>query len=329
MRRHNPDVPIEEDLKQLSPGTVREHLAAAGLSDFTVFLGGVPCPTFSTAGKGAGLEDPRGECLGAFVELCADAGADYIVIENVRGLISAKTPTGANVLGGVVDRLEARGYLVSWKLYDAQFFGVPQSRDRVVLIATRAARPVGFLRPTHRAEGCPPAKTLRDAIGDLDAEAPGPCAAYSANRAAVFAQLGPGENWRQLPAEAQRAAMGAGAYAATSGGKTGFLRRLSYDAPSPTLVCSPTQHMTGLCHPTEVRPLSVREYARVQTFPDEYEFCGSMAGRYAQIGNSVPVEFGAAIGRALRGHMLGAAEDLTGGGAARCSRYRTPSYVSG
>ena len=75
-------------------------------------------------------------------------------------------------------------------------------------------------------------------------------------------------------------------------------RRLSLDEPSLTLVCAPAQKQTERCHPTETRPLTVREYARVQTFPDEWQFCGSLASQYKQVGNAVPVNLAWAVGRA-------------------------------
>lgn len=83
------------------------------------------------------------------------------------------------------------------------------------------------------------------------------------------------------------------------GGKTGMARRLSLDEPSLTLTCSPCQKQTERCHPLETRPLSVREYARIQTFPDDWQFYGSMADKYKQIGNAVPVNLAWAIGRSL------------------------------
>ena len=91
--------------------------------------------------------------------------------------------------------------------------------------------------------------------------------------------------------------MGKSFYA--GGGKTGFLRRLSWDKPSPTLVTSPTMPATDLCHPTKDRPLSIEEYMRIQTFPDTYRFSGNTSDKYRQIGNAVPCKLGKAIGRHL------------------------------
>lgn len=83
------------------------------------------------------------------------------------------------------------------------------------------------------------------------------------------------------------------------GGKTGMARRLHIDEPSLTLTCAPAMKQTERCHPTESRPLTVREYARIQTFPDDWEFEGSMNEKYKQIGNAVPVNLAYAIGRSL------------------------------
>ena len=83
------------------------------------------------------------------------------------------------------------------------------------------------------------------------------------------------------------------------GGKTGVARRLSWDEPSLTLTCAPAQKQTERCHPAETRPLTIREYARIQTFPDDWEFSGSATSRYKQIGNAVPVNLGYAVGRSL------------------------------
>ena len=77
-------------------------------------------------------------------------------------------------------------------------------------------------------------------------------------------------------------------------------RRLAWDEPSLTLTCNPAQKQTERCHPSETRPLTVREYARIQCFPDDWHFSGSMSSQYRQIGNAVPVNLGYHIGLAAR-----------------------------
>lgn len=106
-----------------------------------------------------------------------------------------------------------------------------------------------------------------------------------------------GGNWNSLPLEIQKEYL-KGSFG-LGGGKTGIARRLSLDEPSLTLTCAPAMKQTERCHPLETRPLNVREYARIQTFPDDWQFCGKMDAQYKQIGNAVPVNLAAAIGRAI------------------------------
>ena len=127
---------------------------------------------------------------------------------------------------------------------------------------------------------------------------------YSKERKRIYKMIPPGKNWRYIrdsekfTIEDLKNAMG-GAYTST-GGRVGFWRRLSYDKWSPTVTTSPVQKATGLCHPTALRPLSIKEYARIQGFPDNWEFAGSIASQYRQIGNAVPIPLGSAIGKLLR-----------------------------
>ena len=106
-----------------------------------------------------------------------------------------------------------------------------------------------------------------------------------------------GGDWRDLPEDIARAYM-KGSYN-LGGGKTGMARRLSMDEPSLTLTCAPAQKQTERCHPIETRPLTVREYARIQTFPDDWTFCENLTAKYKQIGNAVPVNLAWAVGRSL------------------------------
>lgn len=106
-----------------------------------------------------------------------------------------------------------------------------------------------------------------------------------------------GGYWRNLPIDIQKEYMQKSFYA--GGGKTGMARRLSLDEPCLTLTCSPSQKQTERCHPLETRPLSTREYARIQTFPDDWFFEGSVSAIYQQIGNAVPVNLGFVIGKML------------------------------
>jgi DNA (cytosine-5)-methyltransferase 1 len=178
-------------------------------------------------------------------------------------------------------------------------YGVPQFRERFIIIGSRDKEDVFIPMPTHfqlhQSKGHR-WLVLRDAIGDLE-DAPGPCGSFSPERLRYLRAVPEGGNWRSLPDRVKPEAMG-GAYL-SGGGKVGFFRRLSYSQPSPTLVTSPVQKASMLCHPTKDRPLSVSEYARIQQFPDEWVFEGSMASQYRQIGNAVPLGLGAALGSML------------------------------
>lgn len=293
-------------------------LEMAGLEPGTVdvMFGGPPCQAFSTAGAQRAFDDERGNVFLKYLALAADIQPAYLVIENVRGLLSTPFPLvegGQPQRGGafrlILRHLEEAGYEASFNLYNAANFGAPQIRERVVLIAKRGGGRVPYLEPTHAPAGecgLPPWRTFREAVEGLD-PATLRHTDFPEKRLRYFRMLKEGEYWKNLPDDMQREAMGK-AYA-LSGGKTGFYRRISFDRPCPTLVTSPTMPATDLCHPTEDRPLAVEEYRRVQGFPDDWRICGDVMDAYRQIGNAVPVALGEAIGRAIRADMAGKAAD--------------------
>ncbi len=272
-----------------------------------------------------------------YVELILALRPRYAVLENVRGLLSAPLkhtphvqrgtdwrPDRDELPGGalmhVLDALRAGGYGVSFNLYNAANFGVPQSRERVILLCSRDGERLPHLQPTHSQDaafGLPAWRTLRDALQGL---APNTCdhENFPEDRLRFYRMLGPGQYWKHLPEALHREALGNSLD--SGGGKTGFLRRLAWDKPACTLVTSPTMPATDICHPEEHRPLSVQEYMRVQQFPDDWVICGSLTDQYKQIGNAVPVGLGEAVGRALLAHRAGNAEPAQQG--FRFSRYR-------
>jgi DNA (cytosine-5)-methyltransferase 1 len=267
----------------------------------------------------------------------------YAVIENVRGLLSAPMshtphaardadwrPEGDRQPGGalmhVLKLLRRGGYSVSFNLYNAANFGVPQSRERVILICSRDGNAVPHLMPTHSQDGSfglPKWRTLRDALLGLDPKK-GLHAEFPEDRLRFYRLLTAGQYWKHLPTELHRAAMGGSLD--SGGGKTGFYRRLDWDKPSCTLVTSPTMPATDICHPDEDRPLSVEEYKRIQQFPDDWVMCGSMTDQYKQIGNAVPVGLGEAVGRAILAHMNG--KPLIPPPGFPYSRYKGTSEIS-
>lgn len=303
---------LSGDIRDIQP---QELLDIAGLNVGEPFMicGGPPCQPFSTAGKRLGINDPRGSLFMDFIRMIDYIRPRFFVMENVKGIMSAPlkhVPTAerddndpdqrlGTVLDVILAEFDKLGYKTVYGLLDAVNYGVPQFRERFVLIGSRDHEDIFLPIPTHFQAHQNPAyrwKTVGDAIRDLEGVS-SECATLSPERKKYLHMVPEGGNWRDLPEELIPVAMG-GAYA-SGGGKVGFYRRLSYTQPSPTITTSPAQKATMLCHPKFDRPLSVKEYARIQQFPDDWVFVGTTAAKYRQIGNAVPVGLGTAIGLAV------------------------------
>lgn len=259
--------------------------------------GGFPCQAFSYAGKRLGFEETRGTLFFELARAVKEIQPKVFLGENVRGLFEHDNGRTLQTIKDVIAEL---GYsLIEPRVLRAIQYDVPQKRERLILIAIRndIATFVKFEWPDVNTT----VRTLRDAFfsGSLY-----PCdvpvsagQTYPESKRKVMELVPEGGDWRDLPEQIAREYM-KGSYV-LGGGKTGMARRLSLDEPSLTLTCAPAQKQTERCHPTETRPLTVREYARIQTFPDDWQFCGSLSAQYKQIGNAVPVNLAWAIGRSL------------------------------
>lgn len=271
--------------------------------DVFAVVGGPPCQSFSTAGKRLGVNDVRGTLYHQFLHVVQTLQPRFFVMENVKGLASTPSIAGDKssppLLDMILGHFKGAGYHTVHGVLDAVHYGTPQFRERLVIIGSRDKEAIFLPAPTHFHMHQTPQmrwRTLSHAIADLQDEC-GPHANFSPKIAQYLTQVPEGGNWRSLPPTVVQAAMG-GAFE-SGGGKVGFYRRLPFSEPSPTLVTSPVQKATLLCHPRENRPLSVTEYARIQGFPDGWKFEGSIADSYRQIGNAVPVPLGKAIGQML------------------------------
>jgi DNA (cytosine-5)-methyltransferase 1 len=251
-----------------------------------VLEGGFPCQSFSYAGKGRGFEDTRGTLFHEFARAVKEVQPKIAIGENVRGLL---THDGGRTLQTMVKILQDLGYKVAYKVMRSQYLDVPQKRERLVIIAVRNDIKSPILFPRERDYTV----SIKEAIGDRP-ESEGQ--QYSERKAEIMKLVPPGGYWRDLPDDLQREYMKASYF--HTGGKTGMARRLAWDEPSLTLTCNPAQKQTERCHPEDTRPLNVREYARIQTFPDEWKFAGSTSAQYKQIGNAVPVNLGYYMGLA-------------------------------
>lgn len=289
------------DIRKIDSSTILE---ASGLKKGNVFLlcGGPPCQPFSTAGKRLGINDPRGSLFMDYVRMVNEIRPRFFVFENVKGLTSIAVDKGGEpgeVLNIILAEFQKIGYKTVHAVLDAVYYGVPQFRERLIILGSRDHEDIYLPAPTHFQRHQLPDmrwRTLGEAIKDLE-DNPGPCTNFSEERLKFLRLVPEGGNWRDLPKEIQPIAMG-GAWE-SGGGKAGFYRRLSYAQPSPTVVTSPVQKATMMCHPTKDRPLSVKEYARIQQFPDDWMIEGTISNQYKQIGNAVPVGLAEAIGKAL------------------------------
>ena len=304
--RRNGHTAIDGDIRNwvVSDSKCRFLTDAAGINPKNVFavVGGPPCQPFSTAGRRLGSEDARGQLYEDFVHVVRAIKPRFFIMENVKGL--ASMPTLADdadsppLLQTILAAFEAAGYKTVHGVLDAVHFGTPQFRERLVIVGSRDGEDIFLPAPSHFPFHQDPAlrwRTLAAALEGLGD--PGAHASLSPQAKRYLALVPAGGNWKNLPPNVAKEAMG-GAFE-SGGGKVGFFRRLNWHEPSPTLVTTPNQKATMLCHPTELRPLSVREYARIQAFPDDWIFEGRLADAYRQIGNAVPVPLGRALGQML------------------------------
>ncbi|MGY1426046.1 DNA cytosine methyltransferase [Lysobacter sp. A289] len=344
IQANRPDIALLSDINDYDAVQIREAAGLGAKEEIHLIAGGPPCQAFSSAGQRKGFDDARGNVFLKYIELGLALRPRYLVIENVRGLLSAalkhrphdqrgkgfaplsndELPGGA--LAHIIGMLDDAGYGVSFNLYNAANFGSPQTRERVILIAARGGRILPFLAPTHSDQGqhgLPRWRTFRQTVKGMT-KVEHDFVRFPEKRLKYYRMLEAGQNWRDLPPKLQKEALGNSYFA--GGGKTGFLRRLAWDKPAPTLVTHPAMPATDLCHPVEDRPLSVQEYARLQEFPDTWHFRGSLLERYRQIGNAVPAGLGHALGKLVKDALADSPIEATT--PFRYSRYRGTDHVS-
>ncbi len=313
---NKPGIALLDDINKYEAKDILEEAKLDKDTDIDLIIGGPPCQAFSTAGKRKGFKDDRGNVFLKYLDLALELRPKYIVFENVRGLLScpmdhrphnkrggdypdlSEDELRGGALNFVLSQLRKAKYSYSFNLYNSANFGTPQIRERVIIVCSRDGSTPPFLQPTHSQNGEFGLKkwnTVRKSIKKIKKHHH---INFPERRLQYYRMLGPGQNWRNLPTELQKEALGKSYYA--GGGKTGFLRRLSWDKPSPTLVTHPAMPATDLAHPELDRPLSVEEYKAIQEFPDKWELAGPLVQQYKQIGNAVPLSLGHAVGVLIR-----------------------------
>lgn len=255
-----------------------------------VLQGGVPCQAFSQAGERKGLDDPRGQLIVHFNKLINDCEPKIFLVENVKGLT---THNKGETLKSIVTLFENDGkYTVYHKVLNSKDYKVPQKRERIIIIGVHSSIKKPFEYPEKSSEYV----FLKDVLMDVP---PSVGVKYPKKKEDVMKLVPEGGSWVDLPPDIQKSYMGEKSLAA-GGGKRGIARRLAMNEQCLTLTTSPCQKQTERCHPIETRPLNVREYARIQTFPDSYVFEGSIGNQYKQIGNAVPVKLAFAVANQIK-----------------------------
>lgn len=268
---------VHEDVKKISFNGIKAD----------VVTGGFPCQSFSYAGKRLGFEDTRGTLFFEFARAVKEIQPKIFVAENVAGLVSHdKGRTLQTILKILREDLDH--YDVDYKILNAVNFSVPQKRRRILIVGVKKGIKFNFPKEHEKIV------LLREALKDVP-KSDG--TKYSEKRKEVMNLVPPGGCWINLPKNIQKEYMGVSIN--SGGGKRGMARRMSWDEPSLTLTTSPSQKQTERCHPEETRPFTVREYARIQTFPDNWIFVGGISSQYKQIGNAVPVKLAEEIGKEI------------------------------
>ena len=340
-RSNFPDSPfLRADASELSASDLRAYAGLSRAPD--VIAGGPPCQGFSSAGRRSD-DDARNTLVGACARLVADSRPEFVIFENVEGFLTMGR--GAAIIA-LLDPLIEAGYLIHLRKVNAANYGVPQLRKRVIAVGWLRADP-SFPDPTHSASGAPgvhrtgvglPATpTLGQAIATSTDNASAPPDHVRRPLEGVDAErrraLQPGQTMRDLPADLRhksfdqraRRRVRDGTPTARRGGAPAGLHRLRADEPSKAITGSASSEFL---HPSIDGYLTLRECARLQTFPDDFLFLGSRRERALLIGNAVPPRLGEAIGEAIRSDFISAiTATVQRGDGALCSF--VPTAASG
>lgn len=328
IRKNRPDIRVYEgSVSELDPISVAKDVGIFGTR--FLLVGGPPCQSFSSAGKRSALNDPRGNLIFEYFRFVRALQPDAFIFENVGNLLTAalkhrpihlrpgknwnlakyssasiesdgendaleESELSGSAFRYLLDEILSLGYSITFGVVNAADYGAAQKRIRFCMLGFRDVKALGLPAESHGEGRAQPYVSLSKAIGNL-AGTKMLHSQYTEDVAKFFRKIPPGGNWRALSLKDQKSALG-GSFEA-GGGKTGFMRRLAWDVPAPTLTTKANRKGTALCHPEEVRPLSVEEYKRIQGFPDEWVLVGAMNQQYQQVGNAVPTQLGEALGK--------------------------------
>lgn len=279
---------ICDDIANISCLDLEEYFGVK-VGELDLLSGGAPCQAFSYAGKRLGLEDARGTLFYHYATFLQKLQPKMFLFENVRGLL---THDKGRTYATITNIFEQAGYTIQKDVLNAWDYGNPQKRERLITIGIRndLIDKVKYQFPEPH-EYKP---VLRDVLLDCPE---GPGVPYGEKKRKIFELVPPGGYWRDIDPMIAKEYMKS--CWDMEGGRTGILRRMSLDEPSLAVLTSPSQKQTERCHPLEARPFTVRENARCQSFPDDWQFCGNVSSQYKQVGNAVPVNLAYDIAREI------------------------------
>ncbi|MDI9330925.1 MAG: DNA cytosine methyltransferase [Alphaproteobacteria bacterium] len=310
---------FDQSIAELTGGEILQGAGISTNDDPPLVIGGPPCQAFSVFGNRKGVEDRRGQLVFEFIRVINEIRPHAFVMENVRGLLSMPIVPKKNAIGKKVDRaltepgslinlifekFEQIGYRVDCYVVNAVNYGAPQIRERLIFIGNRHGLMAHFPGPMYSnrpTDNLPPFKTLGDAIGAGFSD---PCPEvmnFSPRKLKYLSMIPEGGNWRSLPEEIQKESMGKSWY--LKGGRSAYWRKLSFAFPSPTVVTMPNHAGTSMCHPKELRAITVGEAAAIQGFPTDWKFTGSATEKFRQVGNAVPCILGYFAGTVIANLM--------------------------
>lgn len=279
---------IEDDIANISTENLLTKFNLQ-TGELDLLSGGAPCQAFSYAGKRLGFEDTRGTLFYHYAVFLNKLKPKMFLFENVRGLLTHDRGKTYLTMQNV---FEDAGYSIQYQLMNSWNYGVAQKRERLITVGIRDDLkdiidykfPLPYdYKPVLRDV----LQNVPDSVGST----------YGALKKKLFELVPPGGYWRDIDQALAKEYMKS--CWNMEGGRTGILRRMSMDEPSLTVLTSPSQKQTERCHPLEARPFTVRENARIQSFPDSWKFAGSTGSQYKQVGNAVPVNLAYEIGLSI------------------------------
>ncbi len=316
IRVNRPDIKVfDKSITDFGIQNIRDF--GVSENDIDLIAGGPPCQAFSVFGKRLGVEDVRGQMTFEFLRVVNDVKPKVFLMENVRGILSVPLVPKKNaskdidklflekgsLLKYLIKDFNKIGYHVDCYVVNVVNYGAPQVRERVLLIGNKFGCKSDFPKPIYSnrpIDNLPKFKTLGDVIGpESGFKDPYPQVLnFSPRKLKYLAMIPEGGNWRSLPIPIQKESMGKSWY--LKGGRSAYWRKLSFDFPSPTVVTMPNHAGTSMCHPTELRAITVGEAAAIQEFPINWEFQGTTSEKFKQIGNAVPVRLGRIAGKVIK-----------------------------